>query len=399
MKHLLLAVLFFCVASLSSAQSKRVADGKSHLAKAKLLHNSAQLSHAESHLDTAIAYAPLLSESYLLRGLIHEEQNDYRSAIIDYRSLVTIESEHKEGWFALANAFYESGSYKDALASYEELISIPDDGETALIYYDLDVNNNTTGISSQAGMSKIVYDQMGLCLVKLDMYSEAEEYFNKAISLDSLYSDAWINLGMVSEHKMDHQSAMKYYIKALEADPTNEEAQYNYTRLLPEENRLSSLNQLIESGSRVSFLYNERGLMWLESEEYFKAKLDFLEACKMDSSNYKFWFHLGLSYSGLQKFDSSVLAFDRSILLNPAFYKALSAKGNMYHKSGNYRTAIDLYSQALKLDAENANVFYNRGVSFYSLGHKQLACSDFENAANLGLAVAQTALRSSCQEQ
>ncbi len=50
---------------------------------------------------------------------------------------------------------------------------------------------------------------------------------------------------------------------------------------------------------------------------------------------------------------------------------------------GDYPGAIRAYDQALQLDAHNSEIYYNRGVAYYSVGNPQQALKDFNQVIQL----------------
>ncbi|MGF1603997.1 MAG: tetratricopeptide repeat protein [Thermosynechococcaceae cyanobacterium] len=66
---------------------------------------------------------------------------------------------------------------------------------------------------------------------------------------------------------------------------------------------------------------------------------------------------------------------DRSLMLHTAgIRKALE---------GDYQDAIANYDQALNLSPQNPEIYYNRAVAHYSVGHPKLALDDFDHAIQL----------------
>ena len=60
-------------------------------------------------------------------------------------------------------------------------------------------------------------------------------------------------------------------------------------------------------------------------------------------------------------------------------------RGNMYFELGQYERAIQDYDEAIRLDPEYANAYYNRGIAYGNLGQQELADRDFARAKSLGV--------------
>ncbi|XP_068127884.1 small glutamine-rich tetratricopeptide repeat-containing protein beta [Hyperolius riggenbachi] len=61
----------------------------------------------------------------------------------------------------------------------------------------------------------------------------------------------------------------------------------------------------------------------------------------------------------------------------------LKDEGNNYMKEQNYEAAVDCYSQAVELDANNAVYYCNRAAAHSQLGHHEDAITDCEKAISI----------------
>jgi len=78
----------------------------------------------------------------------------------------------------------------------------------------------------------------------MNNYDEAQGEYNKALStnIPALKSRVLYNLGNNAYRKGDNDQALEYYKKALEVDPNDEDAKYNYeflknAKLNPQKNK------------------------------------------------------------------------------------------------------------------------------------------------------------------
>jgi len=74
---------------------------------------------------------------------------------------------------------------------------------------------------------------------------------------------------------------------------------------------------------------------------------------------------------------------DRSIM------KRWLQKGRKYYDSGEYKEALEAYTNAVDLDPDFAPPYFNRGVVYGKLGDYQRALIDLKSAAKLGSRKAQ----------
>ena len=63
-----------------------------------------------------------------------------------------------------------------------------------------------------------------------------------------------------------------------------------------------------------------------------------------------------------------------------AFYDS----GKLYHIDGQHELAIQNYDEAIHLNPQYANAYYNRGIAYMGLDQQELANLDFAKAKELG---------------
>jgi len=84
----------------------------------------------------------------------------------------------------------------------------------------------------------------------------------------------------------------------------------------------------------------------------------------------------GLSYLNLEQYERAIVDFDRAIALDPSFAPAYTNKGNALSHYGRFEEGIDNYTESLKLDGNSVWALTNRGVAFIELGLYDQAITD-----------------------
>ncbi|MYC29091.1 MAG: tetratricopeptide repeat protein [Chloroflexi bacterium] len=67
----------------------------------------------------------------------------------------------------------------------------------------------------------------------------------------------------------------------------------------------------------------------------------------------------------------------------PADAEGYNRRGNQYSRNGAYEQAIADYTQALELDANLADAWFNRGCSYYELGMYDASIEDLTRAIEI----------------
>jgi tetratricopeptide (TPR) repeat protein len=84
--------------------------------------------------------------------------------------------------------------------------------------------------------------------------------------------------------------------------------------------------------------------------------------------------------------------FGKTLSHRPSMKRWLK-KGRQYYDSGEYKEAIEAYTNAVDLDPKFAPPYFNRGVVYGKLGNYQRALDDLKYAAKLGSLKAQNCLK------
>jgi tetratricopeptide (TPR) repeat protein len=76
---------------------------------------------------------------------------------------------------------------------------------------------------------------------------------------------------------------------------------------------------------------------------------------------------------------------NKVIALDSGFSFAYYNKGYIDCKMGNYRAAIESFSQAIRNKPNFPEAYYNRGLVYILLNEKQQGCEDLSRAGELGI--------------
>jgi tetratricopeptide (TPR) repeat protein len=82
-------------------------------------------------------------------------------------------------------------------------------------------------------------------------------------------------------------------------------------------------------------------------------------------------------------YKGAIEEYSQALSLNPNHFKALFNRGFAFDKIGRYDNAVEDYSRALSIDRNNAFCYYNRGITFDHMNKLQLSVTDFSKAIEL----------------
>lgn len=120
-----------------------------------------------------------------------------------------------------------------------------------------------------------------------------------------------------------------------------------------------------------------KGYKLYEQSKYEEATLAYEEATKLSSTQWGYFFNLGLAYKKLDKKEESVTAFRKAVELNPESFSSNKELGEVLGQSENYEEAKVYYQRAIELSPDEPDAFYNLGVCLLNLGESVEALNAF----------------------
>ena len=94
----------------------------------------------------------------------------------------------------------------------------------------------------------------------------------------------------------------------------------------------------------------------------------------------------GAELNSAGEYESAIEKLSEAIRLNPLYAPAYSTRGSAYRHTGQSQAAIQDYDEAIRLAPENPNLFddyYNRASVYQTIGQYQQAIQDFTQAIRL----------------
>jgi tetratricopeptide (TPR) repeat protein len=82
--------------------------------------------------------------------------------------------------------------------------------------------------------------------------------------------------------------------------------------------------------------------------------------------------------------------------INPKTVEYLNLKGNIHMLFGEMQQAIQAYSEAIRLDENYAEAFYNRGLANVMNQNPIPGCNDLQKSKDLNFTKAKLAFRNYC---
>jgi len=125
---------------------------------------------------------------------------------------------------------------------------------------------------------------------------------------------------------------------------------------------------------------------------------DVIDKKRSDADMAHGYFYLANYYDGASNNEEAMKYYDLSLSRNNKYLLALNNRGIIKGKTGNTRSAIADFEQAIQIKPDYAEAYYNRGVALYQTGDKTAACNDWKQAVSLGFKPAAQAISLYCHE-
>ncbi|MEM7102492.1 MAG: tetratricopeptide repeat protein [Bacteroidota bacterium] len=85
----------------------------------------------------------------------------------------------------------------------------------------------------------------------------------------------------------------------------------------------------------------------------------------------------------LQDFEGAHANLTKAVELNPKYYKAYIARGQVYRRTKRYQEALNDYNYAISLKPEFSDAYNNRGNIYFEMGQDDNALADYAKVAQI----------------
>lgn len=108
---------------------------------------------------------------------------------------------------------------------------------------------------------------------------------------------------------------------------------------------------------------------------------------------------IGQIYFDMGDKKSALEYYNMSLEIGPHFALAYYNRGTLYGMQNQYQKALDDLNKSIQYDPTNGNAYINRGLAHYYLKNPDLACKDWQKAADMGLKKGKEAVDRYCNKK
>ena len=336
-------VISIAIIYLQSCGPARLDQKKKHfLHKGNLSYKEKLYFDAIRYYREAIQMDSSFAQAYNNLGIVYAKTGELEKAVDVYDKSLENDPEFVDAYYNRSNAYYELGSYREAIS-------------------DLNVIRNSYTPKEAIQFAK------GLSFFGLKNYDSAEYVFTKALEVDTLNSELYLNL-----------AATKYY-----------------KGLLVDAKKL--IDQSLRINENAPEAYNLMGLIHVAMKEYPEAIKDYDKGLTLESNNAFILNNRGYIYLQRDQLEKALEDINESIVINPDNAWAYRNKGIYYYKIDEIENALRLLLQSVRMDNSMELSYYYLGEIYLLQGDLTNACEAFNSSARLGEKEGEKAYRQYCQ--
>jgi tetratricopeptide (TPR) repeat protein len=289
------------------------------LKKSKEAFDHGDTDQAMDYCGQALELNPKLGMVYHMRGMIHEGLEEFDQALADYRKAAKLDPRLKEA----QSAVYDLETYLESLIVVEEFTE------------------------ELARAVDLAYDQQ---------FDEALQICNAILEDHPNLSNAYNDRGVIYDEMGEKEKSLADYQKALQLDPTNQDARDNLASLSRElDNTFEDSDYKARLDNALEYIYEEEFDVALEICRNIKPDLPALAI----AHNY-----YGLLMESMGQVSEAVDAYQRAVEINPTFSAGFDNLRNArwkqeaetYHRAGLENITCDPADAEMEFRVEDGYV-------------------------------------------
>ncbi|MBQ8635298.1 tetratricopeptide repeat protein [bacterium] len=172
--------------------------------------------------------------------------------------------------------------------------------------------------------------------------------------------------------KNEYRKAVKEYLVSLMIDKNNipacKGASKAYKNLKEYDKAIKHLKNARNIYGFDSEIYYELGLNYLLNADNENAQKNFIRTIKLEPDNKNAQIKLALTHELSGEEDMAILVYDTIIERYPHYIPAMASLASLYIEKEEYKKAINLYKQIVKINKEYYRAFLGLGLCFDKLG-------------------------------
>lgn len=224
---------------------------------------------------------------------------------------------------------YKQQNFEDAIASFESILNN-------------DENNPH------------ILNNIGLCYAKLALDDKAEEYYLKALSIDSKLVETYINLADIYFKNRVIPQCISLLENAVTFIPDNIALKHYLARVYIEDIRydlaIDQLSEILDISPKNNDAYWDLGNIHYELGDYDSAISCYEQLLESIDDNSIMYYQTALAYEANDNIDKAISNYLKAIMYNEKFHPAYKKLGILFLARGENKDSIEYFNEYLKFD-------------------------------------------------
>lgn len=230
-----------------------------------------------------------------------------------------------------------------------------------------------------------------------DRFLEAADCYRRAFSVDAHFLEACIGLGFVLAELRQYTEARQYLQQALLIDTGNADAHYILGTIhhLEEDfpSAIAHFSQASDSNPMLELAHRRLIDALLVVGETDRAQACIERALTCFPERAEFWFDLANLHAAKSNRDQAVDCYQRTLAIEPRSLAAHINLANVLMDAGQLQPAIESYRRALAVQPDSFEAVSGLGLAYERMKSFTVAIACFEQAAEIQPGDALTQLR------
>ncbi len=335
----------------------RSAEAFYNLATCYLLFNSIQ--NAETSIKKALEINPDDDDFKTVYAQTLSAAKKYDEARKIFEEVIRSDASNFDALNELGLICLYRKEYLKAIEYFDKIKGNKNLEKSSKVYYNLALcherlKNSTEARDAYAESIKrnpnyaAVRNDYGSFLFSLDKLEEAQFQFKEAVTIDSNYVNAAVNL------------AKTYYI------------QQRY------DEAAAVLTSFLSRHPKEALIYDQLGLVYYGRKEFEKAKTAFDLAIEYEPALASAHYNLGVLYDEVKKYENAISEYKLALLFDKEHILAMNNLGYLYLNLRKFKEAIDILKKAIGINPQFSWAHYNLALAYYNSGRRNDALFHLE---------------------
>jgi protein O-GlcNAc transferase len=361
-----------------------------------------KLELARSKFAEVVRLQPDIAEGHEALGAVLVELGKLLDGAREFEAAENIKPSDDGIETNLALAYFQAGQSEKAIPHFESAVSLSQQpGHTALDASFYDAYGHALAAAGKPDQAALQFvaeeaitgprsdleDKIGTLDAQEGNWQEAQQRFERAISLDNANVRARIHLGMLFLAQKDIVDAVNTLSTAAAANPPNAEALMEYGRALAaagkDEDAVQQFSAAVRTDSNLPGVPLELAMALQRLGRQQEAIPWFQKALEQQPHNPSVLTNLGLALTLTGKGKEALDYFKRALAENakdPTVYKDL---GVCHIQLSAFDEAIADFQKAIALDPNDPQLHYDLGLAYKFKDRPQDAIAELSRAGQM----------------